>query len=66
MLGTTMNPIRRFISDDKGLVTIEWVAIAAVAFIAAIGIAGLLLNSADGLGGAVADQMSEAADDVSS
>jgi hypothetical protein len=45
------------------LVTIEWVAISAVALVAAVGISAMLLQGADDLGGSIADRMSEAADE---
>ena len=53
---------RSFLAIDKGLVTIEWVAIAAIAFLAAAGISAVLMQGADGLGGAVADRMAETAE----
>jgi Flp pilus assembly pilin Flp len=56
-----MRTFGKFLRDEDGLATIEWVALAAVAFIAAVGIAGILMNGADALGGAVATQMSETA-----
>ena len=55
---------RSYFASDQGLVTIEWVSIAAIVLLAAIGISAMLLQGADGLGGAVADRMAEAADDV--
>lgn len=53
-----------FLRNEHGLATIEWVALAAVAFIAAVGIAGILMNGADALGGAVATQMSDTASNM--
>ena len=55
---------RSFLANDEGLVTIEWVAIAAVAFLAAVGISTILMQGADGLGGAVAGRMAGAAEDI--
>ena len=55
---------RSFLANDEGLVTIEWVAIAAVAFLAAAGISAILMQGADGLGGAVAGRMAGAAEDI--
>jgi hypothetical protein len=56
--------IRRFLKSAEGLVTVEWVAIAAVCLIAAFGISALVMEGADALGGAVADNMSDAADTI--
>jgi len=53
-----------FIKDPRGVVTVEWVMIAAVAFLAAVTIAGTLMTGTNDLGGAVSDQMSAAADDI--
>ena len=55
---------RSFLANDEGLVTIEWVAIAAVAFLAAAGISAILMQGADGLGGAAAGRMAAAAEDI--
>lgn len=54
--------IRNFLRDESGLVAIEWVGIAAVAFVAAVVIAGAIMTGANDLGGAVAGQMSAEAD----
>lgn len=59
-----MNKLSLFMRDERGLVTIEWVAIAAIALLAAVAISGLVLNGADRLGGAVANNMSDAADTI--
>ena len=56
-----MHRNNHFLKKDDGLVTIEWVAIAAVAFVASVTIAGTLLSGASNLGGSVADQMNAAA-----
>ena len=53
---------RSFLANDEGLVTIEWVAITAVAFLAAVGISAILMQGADGLGGAVANRMAASVD----
>ena len=58
---TLLNTIRNYISDERGSATIEWVGIAAVVFVAAIVITGFVLQSASGLGNAVAGQMDNAA-----
>jgi hypothetical protein len=56
-----MRTISLFARNNFGMVTIEWVAISAVALIAAIAISAMLLQGADDLGGSIADRMSEAA-----
>ena len=58
-----MRTISVFARATQGLVTIEWVAISAVALVAAVGISVMLLQGADNLGGSIADRMSEAADE---
>lgn len=59
-----MSSLTNYFRNEQGLVAIEWVSIAAVAFIAAIAISGVLLGGADDLGGAVAGQMSATADQI--
>lgn len=59
-----MRNIKNFQKDDLGLVAIEWVTIAAVAFVAAIAISGALLSGANNLGGAVAGQMNATAEEI--
>lgn len=59
-----MRAIKRFLKDTSGLTTIEWVAICAVVLLAAVAITNMVLQGADGLGVAVTDKMSAAADDV--
>lgn len=59
-----MRRLNRFFSDQKGVVTVEWVAIAGIAFLAAVVITGTMMAGADNLGGAVAGQMNAAADDI--
>ena len=58
-----MRTISVFARATQGLVTIEWVAISAVALVAAVGISAMLLQGADDLGGSIADRMSAAADE---
>ena len=43
-----------YLSDEKGLVTIEWVGIAAVVVVAGIVITSAIMTSTDSLGGDVA------------
>lgn len=43
----------KFFRKDDGLVTIEWVGIAAVMVLAAIAITAYIVESADGAGGKV-------------
>lgn len=59
-----MRKFKEFIKAEDGLATIEWVGLAAVAFVAAVGISAILMEGADGLGGAVAGQMDATADDI--
>ncbi|MDP3738239.1 MAG: hypothetical protein Q8R02_12665 [Hyphomonadaceae bacterium] len=59
-----MQKLLRFFEKDDGLTTIEWVVLCAVVMLAALGISNMVLQSADQLGGAVATQMSTAADSV--
>jgi Flp pilus assembly pilin Flp len=60
-----MRRLNEFLNDESGLTTIEWVSLCAVVLIAAIAISSIVLEGADALGGAVATQMEEAADEVS-
>jgi hypothetical protein len=59
-----MRNARGFLKAVEGLTTIEWVAIASVVLLAGLGITSMVLEGADELGGAVADQMEDAADDI--
>jgi Flp pilus assembly pilin Flp len=59
-----MLKLSRFLRDEKGLTTIEWVSICAVVLIAAVAISSMVLSGADDLGTAVTDKMSAAVDDV--
>ncbi|HXI87093.1 MAG TPA: hypothetical protein VNH64_06515 [Parvularculaceae bacterium] len=54
-----------FIRSDAGVVTIEWIGIAAVALVASVLIAGIVFTGTKSLGSSVANQMSAAADSVS-
>ena len=56
--------IKRFLHRDEGLVTIEWVGIAAVMVLAAIGITAFVMQGADGVGGSVATGLDALAADV--
>ena len=56
--------IDKFIRNEAGLTTIEWVVISAVVLVAALAISSSILGGANDLGGAVANQMSIAADEV--
>ena len=56
--------IKRFLHRDEGLVTIEWVGIAAVMVLAAIGITAFVMQGADGLGGSVESGLNALADQV--
>jgi Flp pilus assembly pilin Flp len=57
--------MRKFWKDESGLTTVEWVMISAVVMVAAFAITSVVLHGAEHLGDAVADQMTDAADDVS-
>ena len=57
--------MKQFFEREDGLVTIEWVALGAVVFLAAIGISIYLLSSTERLAGAIAGEMSETATQVS-
>jgi hypothetical protein len=59
-----MRSIGDFFRRRSGLATVEWVVLCAVVLLAAAGISRLILQSADGLGGAVADKMDKAAGEV--
>jgi Flp pilus assembly pilin Flp len=63
-MGLDMKSLVRFRREERGLVTIEWVAVGAVALLAAVAISALVLNGADRLGGAVANNMRDAADTI--
>ena len=54
----------KFLQNEDGLATIEWVAICAVVLLAALAISSTVLSGASDLGTAVTDKMSAAADDV--
>lgn len=52
---------REFIYEDRGLVAIEWIAIAAVVLVSTAAIAAAVLGGAETLGTSVANEMSAAA-----
>ena len=49
----------KFFRKEDGLVTIEWVGIAAVMVLAAVAITAYIVESADGAGGKVRDSLNE-------
>ena len=53
--------MKKYISCESGVVTLEWVGISAVVLVAAFAITTMILSGADGLGGAVTSQMDNAA-----
>lgn len=57
--------IRRYISDTKGLVTVEWIGITAVVALAGIIITTFIMVSARDLGDSVADNMDAASANIS-
>ena len=62
MLGNDMSKnFRNFLEDEHGLVTIEWIAIAAVVLVSTAAIATAVLDGAETLGTSVANEMSAAA-----
>jgi hypothetical protein len=54
----------KFLKKDDGLVTIEWVGIAAVMVLAAIAITGFVMNGADIAGKSVNDGLQVVATDA--
>ena len=48
-----MSKFKAFLKNEEGLVTIEWIGIAAVMVIAAVAIAAFVMNGADIAGGNV-------------
>jgi hypothetical protein len=59
-----MRRLVTFLKRNDGLTTVEWVVLCAVVLLAALGISNMVLQGADTLGGAVADKMTVAADQV--
>ncbi len=53
-----------FLRKTHGLTTVEWVCLCAVVLLAALGISNMVLQGANDLGEAVADQMSDTADEI--
>ena len=49
--GTKATIMSKFFRKEDGLVTIEWVGIAAVMVLAAVAITAYIVESADGAGG---------------
>ena len=62
--GSVMRTVFGFLRREDGLTTVEWVVLTAVVLLAALGISNMVLQGADDLGGAVADRMSQTADDI--
>jgi hypothetical protein len=50
-----MTKLYAFLKDEEGLVTIEWIGIAAVMILAGVAIAGFVMQGADVAGGSIAD-----------
>ena len=48
-----MNMLKKFVRREDGLVTIEWVGIAAVMVLAAIGITAFVMQGADVAGNSI-------------
>jgi Flp pilus assembly pilin Flp len=56
--------MKKFLRNEDGLVTIEWVGIAAVMVLAAIAITGFVMNGADIAGGSVNTGLQSVAPDA--
>lgn len=56
----------KFLKKEDGLVTIEWVGIAAVMVLAAIAITAFVMEGADVASGAVENKLQTVATDVTS
>ena len=56
----TKKIIKKYISDESGLVTVEWIGITAIVALAGIIITTFIMVSARDLGDAVADNMDAA------
>ncbi|PCJ99826.1 MAG: hypothetical protein COA45_03140 [Zetaproteobacteria bacterium] len=56
--------IRKYISEESGLVTVEWIGITAVVALAGIIISAFIMVSARDLGDAVADNMDAASANI--
>ena len=50
---TIVNAFKKFIRNESGLVTIEWVGIAAVAVLAAVVISAAIMHQTEALGSAI-------------
>ena len=55
---------RKFLRRDEGLVTIEWVGIAAVMVLAAIGITAFVMQGADVAGDSINTRLQDVATDA--
>lgn len=56
--------MKKFLNNEDGLVTIEWVGIAAVMVLAAVAITGFVMNGADVAGKSVNDGLQSVATDA--
>lgn len=54
----------QFVQSEDGLTTVEWVSLAAILFLFALGISTFVMESADGLGGAVAGRLDATAEQI--
>ena len=64
--GLIMKNLLKFTQREEGLVTIEWVGIAAVMVLAAIGITAFVMQGADDAGGSVQAGLNIVADQAAS
>lgn len=58
--------MKKFLKNEEGLVTIEWVGIAAVMVLAAIAVTGFIMTGAGDAGESVTAGLGLAADDAES
>jgi hypothetical protein len=56
--------MKKFLRNEEGLVTIEWVGIAAVMVLAAIAITGFVMQGANTAGGYVNTGLNSVAEDA--
>lgn len=56
--------MKKFLKNEDGLVTIEWVGIAAVMVLAAVAITGFVMNGADVAGNSINTGLQSVATDA--
>jgi Flp pilus assembly pilin Flp len=65
MIKLSQKLLAAFVADEKGLVTIEWVGIAAVVVVAGIVITTFIMQGASDLGGDIGGTLDNVGSDVS-